>query len=98
MTIKITPLDTASLVPTLDDQLELIRDAMSTNDPSYIVHAIGVVARARGLTAVEQQTGIKRQSLNKALRSGANPTLKTLLPVLEALNLRLTIAPEPKAA
>lgn len=97
MTTNINPVDTAALFQTDEDQIHLIRDALATGDVHYIAHAIGVVARARGLTDMERQTGIKRQTLNKALSRKGNPTLETLLPILKALNLQLDVR-EPEAA
>lgn len=84
-------IDTATLFPTDEDQIHLIRDALTSGDAHYIAHAIGVVARARGLTSLERQTGIKRQTLHKALSTKGNPTLETILPVLKALNLQLDV-------
>jgi probable addiction module antidote protein len=83
--------DTATLFKSDEDQIHLIRDALGSGDVHYIAHAIGVVARARGLTDMERQTGIKRQTLNKALSTKGNPTLETLVPVLKALNLQLDV-------
>lgn len=89
--------DTSTLFKTDEDQIHLIRDALASGDPHYIAHAVGIVARARGLSEMERETGIKRQTLNKALSTKGNPTLETLLPVLKALNLQLDVR-EPKAA
>ena len=83
--------DTSSLFKTDEDQIHLIRDALSSGDAHYIAHAIGIVARVRGLSDMERATGIKRQTLNKALSTKGNPTLETLLPVLKALNLQLEV-------
>lgn len=97
MRTSIQEVDTSSLFQTDEDQIHLIRDALASDDAHYIAHAVGVVARARGLTALERQTGIKRQTLNKALSAKGNPTLETLIPVLKALNLQLDVH-EAKAA
>jgi probable addiction module antidote protein len=83
--------DTATLFKTDEDQIHLIRDALASGDAHYIAHALGVVARARGLSDLERQTGMKRQTLHKALSTKGNPTLETILPVLKALNLRLDV-------
>lgn len=91
MRTGIQVVDTADLFTTDEDQVHLIRDALSSGDAHYIAHAVGVVARARGLTDLERETGIKRQTLHKALSTKGNPTLETLLPVLKALNLRLDV-------
>jgi probable addiction module antidote protein len=91
MVTGIKVVDTATLFKSDEDQIHLIRDALGSGDVHNIAHAIGVVARARGLTDMERQTGIKRQTLNKALSTKGNPTLETLVPVLKALNLQLDV-------
>lgn len=97
MPTNITKVDTSTLFQTDEDQIHLIRDALASGDAHYIAHAVGIVARARGLSTMERQTGIKRQTLNKALSAKGNPTLETLIPVLKALNLQLDVH-ELKAA
>jgi len=91
METKIRPVDTSTLFQTDEDQVHLIRDALASGDAHYIAHAIGVVARARGLSELERETGMKRQTLHKALSEKGNPTLETILPVLKALNLQLDV-------
>lgn len=91
MSTKVKVVDTATLFKTDEEQIHLIRDAIASGDSHYIAHAVGVVARARGLSELERATGIKRQTLNKALSTKGNPTLETLLPVLKALNLQLDV-------
>lgn len=44
-----------------------------------------------GLGAVAAQAGISRESLYRALSPKGNPTLKTLIAVLHALGLRLSV-------
>ncbi|MGD0830726.1 MAG: addiction module antidote protein [Terracidiphilus sp.] len=44
-----------------------------------------------GLGAVAAQAGINRESLYRALSPKGNPTLKTLIAVLKAVGLRLTV-------
>jgi probable addiction module antidote protein len=91
MATSIKRVDTSTLFKTDEDQIHLIRDALASGDAHYIAHAVGVVSRAQGLSEMERKTGIKRQTLNKALSTKGNPTLETLLPVLKALNLQLEV-------
>jgi probable addiction module antidote protein len=91
MGTSIKLVDTSILFQTDEDQIHLIRDALASGDAHYVAHAIGVVARARGLSDVERDTGMKRQTLHKALSAKGNPTLETLLPVLKALKLQLDV-------
>jgi probable addiction module antidote protein len=50
-----------------------------------------------GLGAVAASAGISRESLYRTLSPKGNPTLKTLVAVLKAVGLRLTVTEEPKA-
>jgi len=60
------------------------------NDPSELAHALGVVARARGMTQIAQASGIAREALYKALRPGAHPRFETVQRVCAALGVKLT--------
>jgi len=52
-------------------------------------------AEAKGLSAIAQETGLSRQSFYRTLSTCGNPTLKTLLSLLNALGLRLSIERMP---
>ncbi len=59
--------------------------------------ALRTVAEAYGgLGAVAADAGISRESLYRALSPKGNPTLKTLLAVLKAVGLRLSVEPEER--
>jgi putative addiction module killer protein/probable addiction module antidote protein len=95
--LRIRPFDIADYLERDSSQVSLLRDALASGHAGYIANAIGAVARARGLTAMERETGIKRQTLNKSLSLKGNPTLETLLAVLGALGLKLEIvADDPR--
>jgi probable addiction module antidote protein len=97
MTIDLIPHDSAAYFrDNPEAQAELLADAVEQGHAGYLAHAIGVIAKARGMTAIEKETGMKRQALYRALSDTGNPTLDTLLKVLSALNLKLTIEPSPK--
>lgn len=76
-----------------DAQEELLSDAVAEGHAGYLAHAIGIIARARGMTDMQQKTGIKRQALYRAFGESGNPTLETLLKMLDALDLQLKIEP-----
>ena len=50
-----------------------------------------------GLATVAQEAGITREALYRALSPTGNPTLKTLLAVLHAVGMRLSVAPAEPA-
>jgi probable addiction module antidote protein len=65
-------------------------EAFQTNDVAYISHALGVVARAKGMAQIAGQTGLSREQLYRSFSEKGNPTLKTTLAVMKALGIELT--------
>jgi probable addiction module antidote protein len=61
-------------------------------DPALITHALGVVARAKGMSQIAQAAGLGRESLYKALSPEGNPEFATVLKVMRALGLKLKVA------
>jgi len=72
-------------------------EAFQTNDAGYIAHALGVVARAKGMAQIAGHTGLSREQLYRSFSEKGNPTLKTTLAVMNALGVQLT-AKIPNAA
>jgi probable addiction module antidote protein len=91
MAIELTRFDAAAHLADEDSQAEFLSEALATGDAGYIAHAIGVVARARGMSGLAADTGFKRQQLYRALSEDGNPTLETLTKVIKALGLRLAV-------
>lgn len=75
-----------------DEQIAIfMADAFETGDPAFIAEALGVVARAKGMSTIAEQTGLSREQLYRSFSEKGNPTLKTTLTVMKALGLGLTI-------
>jgi probable addiction module antidote protein len=88
---EILPYDGVKFFVDIDDQRHLLTEAFESGDRAFIAQALGTVARARGMTAMAEETGIKRQALYTALSADGNPTLDSLLKVLAALKLELRV-------
>ena len=57
-----------------------------------LLGALRQVAEAQGMAAVAERAGIPRESLYRALSpANGNPTVKTLLAILSAAGLKLTV-------
>ncbi len=56
-----------------------------------LLMALRHVAEARGMAQVARSAGVQRESLYRALSPRGNPTIKTLLAVLQATGLRLSV-------
>lgn len=93
MALKTLPFDATEYLDTPEAQADFLKDAMSTGNAEYITHAIGIIARARGMTQVAKDAGITRAGLYKSLSAEGDPRLSTLLGVLKALGVRLSAEP-----
>ena len=83
------PWNVADHLKTEEDIVAYIDAAFEDGDPALIAAALGDVARARGMTRVAAEAGLGRESLYKALSSGGNPELATVIKVMRALGFRL---------
>ena len=71
---------------------EYLTAALEDTNLDVFLAAIGDVAKARGMSAIAQSSGLGRESLYKALAPGAKPRYDTILKVLRSLGVKLTIS------
>jgi len=95
MAIETFPFDPAEYLDDEYSQAELLADAFETGDTAYIANALGVIARARGMTAVAREAGITRKGLYKALSENGDPKLSTLLGIMKAVGIKISISMPP---
>lgn len=91
MTETFTTWDSAKYLKTEEDMAGYLEACIeeSGDDPAFIARALGVVARARGMTQLARDTGISREGLYKALSGEGNPEFGTIVKVVHALGLRI---------
>jgi probable addiction module antidote protein len=83
-----TPVSAGDLAAGLCASLE-----QDPGDGSSLRVALGEVARAQGMMKISRETGLAREALYRALSDRGNPELATVLKVLKALGLQLSIRP-----
>lgn len=93
MALKTTKFDIADYLETEADIAEYLSEALALDDPAYFQHALGAVARAKGMAAIARKTGLGRQSLYKALSESGNPEFSTVVKVLAAVGLKISTVP-----
>lgn len=84
-----TPFDASEYLDDPSMQAELLSDALASGKARVIAHALGMIARARGMTDIARATGLSRGSLYAALNEEGNPSLDTVMKVIGALQLEL---------
>jgi probable addiction module antidote protein len=87
---KLTPFDPAEGLTSEDAIAAFMAEAFTSEDAGYIAHALGVAARAKGMTQIAKDTGLSREQLYRSFSDNGNPTLKTTLAVMKALGIELT--------
>ena len=97
MAIETTAFDASEFLTSPESQAELLDDAFESGDATYIAHALGVIAKAKGMTNVAKEAGVTREALYKALSERGDPRLSTLLGVAKALGLKLKAVPSEAA-
>jgi len=90
MAEKLTNYDPADDLVSDEAIILFMTEAFETQDAAYIAHALGVVARAKGMTQIAAQTGLSREQLYRSFSGNGNPTLKTTLAVMKAMGIQLT--------
>jgi probable addiction module antidote protein len=94
---KTEPFDAARYLTTPEAQAELLNDALTSGNAPYVAQALGVIARARGMTEIAREAGVTREALYKSLSDEGDPRLTTLLGVIRALGVTLSAHVKPAA-
>ena len=91
MPTKLSDFDPSTYLDNEEVIAEYLTAALEDSNPDVFLAAVGHVAKARGMNAIAQSTGLGRESLYKALAPGAKPRYDTVLKVLHSLGVKLTV-------
>ena len=89
--IELKPWDVTEYLDSEEMIAEYLAVVFEEGDAELIRVALNDVARARGMSDLQRQTGLSRSALYKALGEGGNPTLDTLLAILKALGVKMSV-------
>jgi probable addiction module antidote protein len=89
--VKTRPWDSAAHLKTEEDIAGYLEAVFEIGDPALISHALGIVARSKGMARIAKKTGLGRESLYKALSKEGHPEFLTVVKVVHALGLKLTV-------
>jgi probable addiction module antidote protein len=93
MTINLTTFDPADFLNSPEAIAAYLEDAIADADPAEFQHALGVVARAKGMSAIASESGLARGALYRSLSSGGRPEFSTVLKVLNAIGVAIHVSP-----
>ena len=93
---SLTRLDIAEYLDSEEMVVEYLNLICQENDPALLLHAIGHVARSKGMAKIAETSGLGRESLYKALDENAHPRFETVFKVLAALGIQMHLVPRVK--
>jgi probable addiction module antidote protein len=88
---KIAPFDAADYLDNEEVIAEYLAAALEDPNPDVFLHAVGDVAKARGISKVARDAGLGRESLYEALAPGGKIRYDTVRKLLDSLGVRLTV-------
>jgi len=91
--IKTRPFDMANYLNSDEDIAEYLLQALEDGDAALLAAALGDVARTRNMAQLARDTGLTREGLYKALSGEGNPSLSTVMKVMKAMGLKLSVQP-----
>ena len=71
-TTKFQTFDMAETLKTEEDIQNYINIVLEEGDTSELAHALGVIAKARGMTEIAKEAGIGRESLYCLIKKSIN--------------------------
>lgn len=85
--------DMAEHLKTDEDVADDLTLVLEEHDPAELTHALGTIARARGMTEVARASGRTREALYKTLRPTSHPRFDMIARVCTALEVKLVAQP-----
>ncbi|MBI1251325.1 MAG: putative addiction module antidote protein [Alphaproteobacteria bacterium] len=90
--IATRPFDSAEYIDTPEAAAAYLEAALEDGDARIITATLGDIARSKGMAMIAERTGLSREALYKSLSKDGNPRLTTLVDVLKAMGLKLSVA------
>ena len=77
---------------TQKDVVAYLNAALEDGEPAVLLEALRNVAMAKGgMAALARSAGVSRESLYRTLSRRGNPKIETIMELLRALGLKLTV-------
>lgn len=86
---ELSEFDMAEHIKTEEDIAAYLNLVLEEGDGAELAHALGVIARAKGMADIAEKSGITREALYKALRPNAQPRFDTVYKVMQAMGIKL---------
>jgi probable addiction module antidote protein len=89
------PFDVTKYLATDEARAEYLNAHLEANDDAAtVLRALGNIARAKGMTAVAEASGLPREGIYRSLGPDGNPHFATVVKLMHGLGLRLKVVPK----
>ncbi|MCR5029336.1 MAG: putative addiction module antidote protein [Fibrobacter sp.] len=90
---EVSDLDVADLLKTEEDVILFLEEALAEYDPVLWQICLDDAVRSAGMAKIAKKAGLNRESLYKSLKKDAHPRFDTVMRILKAMGLKLSITP-----
>ena len=87
MALDLTTFDPADHLGDAASLAAYLEDALEDGDPGEFLEALGVIARAKGMTEIAKQAGVARPALYRSLKASGHPDFATVIAVMRSLEI-----------
>jgi probable addiction module antidote protein len=87
---KFTAYDPAEDLVSDEGIAYFMAEAFNTQDTAYIAHALGVVARAKGMNQIAIESGLSREQLYRSFSKDGSPSSESAIAVMKALGIKVS--------
>ena len=95
--LAVNPYDAAELLDSDEMIIGYLTESLADPDQDIFLKALGNVLRAKGVANVAEATGLARESLYRTCQPGKKPHFDTIMKILRAVGLTVTIGSGPAA-
>ena len=88
-TTQTQPYDAVAYLQSDGDVAAYLQAALDDGDPAIVIHAIGNIARARGIGRVAHDAGLEPESLSNAPSPEGKPEFAMVLKVVRGMHIGL---------
>jgi probable addiction module antidote protein len=93
MSDKLENFDITEYLDSKEAIAEYLSQVLKDGDSNELIRAIGHIAKAKGMSQIAKEASLGRESLYKSFTPNAKPRFETVIKVLKALDVNLTISP-----
>jgi len=91
--LELKEFDAANYLSNGEDVANFLQAAteIAGDDPKYITQILATIARTQNIQQLAKKSGLSRQGIYKVLSLNSNPSFSTIMKLVNALDLRLSL-------